>query len=91
MSSAHGINVRRHSATGAPPSRRELRRQGRRERGQRHHRHLPERRRPGRFAVPRTGHSLINAADIDLAVATAHGCPFLANGGSVEVAEAIDM
>ena len=40
---------------------------------------------------PLTGYSLINAGDIDAAVAHAKGCPVLANGGSVEVAEAIDM
>ena len=33
----------------------------------------------------------ISADDIDAAVAVARGCPVLAAGGSVEVAEAIDM
>ena len=40
---------------------------------------------------PATGYSLINAADLDEAVTKAKGCPVLASGGSVEVAEAIDM
>ena len=40
---------------------------------------------------PLTGYSLINAASIDEAVKHAKGCPILAVGGSVEVAEAIDM
>ena len=40
---------------------------------------------------PLSGYSLINAADIDAAVAVAKGCPILGVGGSVEVAEAIDM
>ena len=40
---------------------------------------------------PISGHSLINAASIDDAVQHAKGCPILKVGGSVEVAEAIDM
>ena len=40
---------------------------------------------------PLTGYSLINADDMDAAVAHTSGCPVLASGGSVEVAEAIDM
>ena len=38
-----------------------------------------------------TGYSLINADSLDAAIAIAKGCPVLAGGGSVEVAEAIDM
>ena len=40
---------------------------------------------------PASGYSLIEAADLDDAVAKARGCPILVSGGSVEVAEAIDM
>lgn len=40
---------------------------------------------------PATGYSLIEAADLDDALAKARGCPILAAGGSVELAEAIDM
>jgi hypothetical protein len=40
---------------------------------------------------PLTGYSLISADDLDAAVAHASGCPALAGGGSVEVAEAVDM
>ena len=40
---------------------------------------------------PATGYGIINAADLDAAVAVAKGCPVLANGGNVEVSEAIDM
>jgi len=40
---------------------------------------------------PLTCYSLINADDLDAAVAHASGCPGLASGGSVEVAEAVDM
>lgn len=45
----------------------------------------------GGGANPLSGYSLINAATIDEAVAHAKGCPILKVGGSVEVAEAIDM
>ncbi len=40
---------------------------------------------------PATGYTIIDASDIDAAVASAKGCPILESGGSVEVAEAIDM
>jgi len=40
---------------------------------------------------PVSGYSLIEAADDDDAVAKAKGCPVLEAGGSVEVAEALDM
>ncbi len=42
-------------------------------------------------ANPLSGYSLVNAADIDAAVAIAAKCPILEGGGSVEVAEAIEM
>ena len=47
--------------------------------------------RDGGGANPLTGYSLLTAADINAAVALAKGCPILDAGGSVEVAEAIDM
>jgi hypothetical protein len=40
---------------------------------------------------PISGYSLVNAADMDAAVAMAKDCPMLADGGSVEVAECLDM
>jgi len=40
---------------------------------------------------PITGYTLISADNLDAAVVHAKGCPVLASGGSVEVAEAIDM
>lgn len=40
---------------------------------------------------PASGYSLIEAADLDDATAKAKACPVLAAGGSVELAEAIDM
>jgi hypothetical protein len=42
-------------------------------------------------ANPASGYSLIEAKNYDDAVAKAKGCPILAVGGSVEVAEAMDM
>lgn len=43
-------------------------------------------------ANPVSGYSLINAVDMDAAVAIAKGCPILEGGqGTVEVAEALDM
>jgi hypothetical protein len=45
----------------------------------------------GGGANPLSGYSLINATDIDAALAHAKGCPILAVGGSVEVAEALEM
>ena len=38
-----------------------------------------------------SGYSLIEASSLDDASAKAKGCPILSAGGSVEVAEAIDM
>jgi hypothetical protein len=40
---------------------------------------------------PITGYSLINAVNVDEAVSLAKGCPVLASGGTVEVAETIEM
>jgi hypothetical protein len=42
-------------------------------------------------ANPATGYSLIEAGDVEDAIAKARGCPILKAGGSVELAEAIDM
>ena len=40
---------------------------------------------------PATGYSLIEASNLDDALAKAKACPIFAAGGSVEVAEAFDM
>lgn len=45
----------------------------------------------GGGANPLSGYSIITATDLDSAVTLAKGCPILSAGGSVEVAEAIDM
>jgi hypothetical protein len=45
----------------------------------------------GGGANPISGYSLVNATDLDSAVSLAKGCPILAAGGTVEVAEAIEM
>jgi hypothetical protein len=45
----------------------------------------------GGGANPLTGYSLISATDLDAAVSLAKGCPIFASGGTVEVAEAIEM
>jgi hypothetical protein len=45
----------------------------------------------GGGANPVTGYSLINAADLEAAVSLVKGCPIFAGGGTIEVAEAIDM
>lgn len=42
-------------------------------------------------ANPATGYSLIEASDLDDAAAKAKACPILKSGGSIEIAEAIDM
>ena len=42
-------------------------------------------------ANPASGYSLIEASSLDNALEKAQGCPVLASGGSVEVAEAMDM
>jgi hypothetical protein len=38
-----------------------------------------------------TGYSVLEAGDLDAAVAMAGGCPIIADGGSVDVYEAIDV
>ncbi len=40
---------------------------------------------------PASGYGLFEAPDLDDALAKAKGCPILAAGGSIEVAQAIDM
>ena len=42
-------------------------------------------------ANPVSGYTIIEAANEDAAIEIAKGCPILSNGGSVELAEAIDM
>lgn len=42
-------------------------------------------------ANPASGYSLVEAGNLDDALTKAKGCPILAAGGSIEVAEAIDM
>ena len=42
-------------------------------------------------ANPTSGYSLVSADDIDQALSLAKGCPILEAGGSVEVAEAMEM
>ena len=42
-------------------------------------------------ANPVSGYSLVNAADHHAAVEMAKGCPILSDGGTVEVAEAMEM
>jgi hypothetical protein len=46
---------------------------------------------PGGGANPVTGYSVISADSFDAALIIAKGCPQLASGGTIEVAEAIDM
>ena len=42
--------------------------------------------------IVRIGHmGIVDKADIDAAVAAAKGCPIFETGGSIEVAEAVDM
>ena len=45
----------------------------------------------GGGANPLSGYSLINAGNIDAAVAMAKGCPVLSGGGTVEVAETFEI
>lgn len=40
---------------------------------------------------PLSGYTLVNATDMDAALAIAKDCPILQHGGTVEVVEAIDM
>lgn len=42
-------------------------------------------------ANPASGYGLFEARNLDDAIAKAKGCPILAAGGSVELAEVIDM
>ena len=42
-------------------------------------------------ANPTSGYSIVSASDVDDAVAKAKGCPILKRGGSVEVAEVIEL
>jgi hypothetical protein len=42
-------------------------------------------------ANPATGYSILSAGSLDEAVALARGCPHLASGGSVEVAELLHI
>ncbi len=42
-------------------------------------------------ANPASGYGLIEATDVEDAIAKAKGCPILTAGGSIELAEAIDM
>ncbi|MGI9464699.1 MAG: hypothetical protein ACR2OM_12200 [Aestuariivirgaceae bacterium] len=42
-------------------------------------------------ANPLSGYSLVKAGDIAAATELAKGCPILSSGGSVEVAEAMEM
>jgi hypothetical protein len=42
-------------------------------------------------ANPASGYSLIEAPSLEEAHKKAKGCPILANGGSIEIAEAMDM
>jgi hypothetical protein len=44
----------------------------------------------GGGANPLTGITIVEAADMDAAIELAKGCPHL-NGGTIEVAEAMDM
>ncbi len=46
---------------------------------------------PNGGANPASGYSLIEANDLDDAIAKAKGCPVLKAEGSVELAEAFDM
>jgi len=42
-------------------------------------------------ANPVSGYSLIEAPNVEDAIKKAKGCPLLGNGGSVEIAQAMDM
>jgi hypothetical protein len=45
----------------------------------------------GGGANPLSGYSLLNATDIGAAVAMAKDCPIFESGGTIEVAETVDM
>jgi hypothetical protein len=38
-----------------------------------------------------TGYSILEAADLDAALKMGEGCPIIANGGTIDVYEAIDV
>ena len=40
---------------------------------------------------PLSGYSLVSATDLNAAVSLAKGCPILSSGGTIEVAETIEM
>lgn len=40
---------------------------------------------------PLSGYTVVNAANIDAAVEMSKGCPILESGGSIEVAECMEM
>lgn len=42
-------------------------------------------------ANPASGYSIVEAADLNAAIAMAKGCPIISNNGSVEIAEALPM
>ena len=42
-------------------------------------------------ANPLSGYSVVEASDMDAAIAMAKGCPITFSGGSIEVAEAMPM
>jgi len=46
---------------------------------------------PGGGANPVTGYSIISADSLDAALVLAKSCPQLASGGTIEVAEALDI
>lgn len=46
---------------------------------------------PGGGANPATGYSFLEASSLEAAAALAAGCPIRDSGGSIEVAETIDM
>ena len=45
----------------------------------------------GRASTGLTGYSILEAGDLDAAVKLASGCPIIADGGSVDVYETIDV
>jgi hypothetical protein len=45
----------------------------------------------GGGANPLSGYTIVGADDLDGAVALAKGCPILSSGGTIEVAETLEM
>jgi hypothetical protein len=45
----------------------------------------------GGGANPLSGYSILQASDLDAAVTLAKGCPIFGEGGSIEVAEIVEM